>query len=146
MFWEERSKLLRTWVENNEDSGLVEAAVHYSKENEHELEGGKDLMTVADMIKAGFSTLLGQHVTSETIQWTAKSFWTLKPIAFGFTSKEKGGKYYTPRGRDQGSRCPRWPWICGFLGDSKSKIQWQGQSETIPTSPYEWACHGRVHQ
>ena len=61
MFWEERSKLLRAWVENNEDSGLVEAAVHYSKENEHELEGGKDLMTVADMIKAGFSTLLGQR-------------------------------------------------------------------------------------
>ena len=51
VFWEERSKLLRTWVENNEDSGLVEAAVHYSKENEHELEGGKDLMTVADMIR-----------------------------------------------------------------------------------------------
>ena len=62
VFWEERSKLLRAWVENNEDSGLVEAAVHFSKENEHELEGGKDLMTVADMIKAGFSTLLGQNV------------------------------------------------------------------------------------
>ena len=64
MLWEDRAKLLRSWVENNEESGLVEAAVRYSKENERELEGGKDLMTVADMIKAGFSTLLGLDVGS----------------------------------------------------------------------------------
>ena len=52
---EERTKLLKTWTQNNMDLGLTEAKVKLTKSNSREFEGGLELMTVKDMVEAKFS-------------------------------------------------------------------------------------------
>ena len=85
--------------------------MHYSKENEHELEGGKDLMTVSDMIKAGFSTLLGEHVMmgNSRMSMSSTSDFTKSFESFDQNPKEEGGKHHSSGQRGSRPRCPRRP-------------------------------------
>lgn len=55
----DRNKLLRQWVESGGQPDACEACVVMKRDDMQQLESGKDLMTVGDMIKAGFSSLLG---------------------------------------------------------------------------------------
>ena len=55
----EKSDLLRAFISSKENLDCCESSLVVSKEQNHEMERGKELLTIKEMIDKGFSQLLG---------------------------------------------------------------------------------------
>lgn len=56
---QEKNDLLRKWIETKGNAKACESAIVLKRENMTQLKTGKKLMTVKDMIEAGFSATFG---------------------------------------------------------------------------------------